>query len=158
MRKKGTLWKLRVAVDGLGEAGKEWYTRFPRKPVAKYKWSPVTRFPGRAVAKYPERNVARFLKKPATKFPRKTAETISAWLISIGVIRSKTDPNGKLVGMLALYVDDVLHAGSARSKSAKKVGRKAAGSRKMMKKRAKKLTKKSSGTVQTEKGVKLMKK
>ena len=39
VRKKGTLWKLRVAVDGLCEAGKEWYTRFPRKPVAQYKRS-----------------------------------------------------------------------------------------------------------------------
>ena len=73
VRMKGTLWKLRLAIYGLGEAGKEWY------------------------------------------------ETISAWLISIGVIRSETDPaffyngkNGRLVGMLALLVDDALHAGSAR--------------------------------------------
>ena len=51
VRKKGTLWKLSLAIYGLGEAGKEWY------------------------------------------------ETISPWLISIGVIRSETDPafsyNGK---------------------------------------------------------------
>ena len=63
---EGTLWKLREAVYGLGEAGKEWY------------------------------------------------ETIPAWLISIGVIRSETDPaffyyvkNGRLVGMLVLHVDDI---------------------------------------------------
>ena len=41
---EGTLWKLRVAVYGLGDAGKEWY------------------------------------------------ETISAWSISIGIIRSETNP------------------------------------------------------------------
>ena len=49
-------------------------------------------------------------------------ETLSAWFISIGVIRSETDPafffyygkNGRLVGMLALHVDDALYAGSSR--------------------------------------------
>ena len=72
-RKKGTLWKLRIAVYGLDVARKEWY------------------------------------------------ETISAWLISIGVIRSKTDPafyhygkNGRFVDMLMLHVDDPLQARSAR--------------------------------------------
>ena len=121
MRKKGTMWKLRVAVHGFGMAGKEWYARFPRKPVAKYKRNPVTRSPGRAVVKYPERNVARFLKKPATEFPRKTAETISAWLISISVISPEIDPaffyyekNGRLIGMLAVHADDALYAERTR--------------------------------------------
>ena len=59
-RKKGNLWKLRVTVYNLGEAGKECY------------------------------------------------ETISGWVISIGTIKSETDPasfyymeNGRLVHMLA---------------------------------------------------------
>ena len=70
---EGTLWKLRVAIYALGEAGKEWY------------------------------------------------ETISAWLISTGMIRLETGPaffyyvkNGRLAGMLALHVDDALYGGSPR--------------------------------------------
>ena len=56
--KKGTLWKLRVDVYGLGEAEKEWDR------------SLLTKIPKRAVIQDPERNVARLLKRLATKFPR----------------------------------------------------------------------------------------
>ena len=53
-RKKGTLWKLRVDVYGLGEARKEWDR------------SLATKFSGRAVIKYPEKS-ARFEKAAAKK-------------------------------------------------------------------------------------------
>ena len=59
-------------------------------------------------------------KKPG-KAGKELYEIISAWLINNGMIRAETDPaffyyvkHDRLIGMLALHVDDALYAGNAR--------------------------------------------
>ena len=82
-------------------------------------------------------------------------------MISIGLIRSEINPafiynekKGRLGGKLALHVDNALQAGRARS--GKAVAKKKE-KKKVVKMSAKKGAKKSIGTIQKEKGKKLMK-